>query len=98
MARSQRALAHLPTRPHRNPMNSHLRARARLPRALGHDRGARLASGIMAHWLIKSEPDVFGYADLVRVGTEGWDGIRNYQSRNFMREMKKGDTAIFYHS
>jgi predicted RNA-binding protein with PUA-like domain len=52
----------------------------------------------MAHWLVKSEPDVFGYADLVRVGREGWDGIRNYQARNFLREMKKGDTAIFYHS
>jgi predicted RNA-binding protein with PUA-like domain len=52
----------------------------------------------MAHWLIKSEPDVFGYPDLVRVGREGWDGIRNYQARNFLREMKKGDTAIFYHS
>jgi predicted RNA-binding protein with PUA-like domain len=52
----------------------------------------------MAHWLIKSEPDVFGYHDLVRVGREGWDGIRNYQARNFMRAMRKGDTAIFYHS
>ena len=52
----------------------------------------------MAHWLLKSEPDVFGYPDLVRVGREGWDGIRNYQARNFLREMKKGDTAIFYHS
>ncbi len=52
----------------------------------------------MAHWLMKSEPDVFGYPDLVRVGREGWDGIRNYQARNFLREMKKGDTAIFYHS
>lgn len=52
----------------------------------------------MAHWLMKSEPDVFGYADLVRVGREGWDGIRNYQARNFLREMRKGDQAIFYHS
>jgi predicted RNA-binding protein with PUA-like domain len=52
----------------------------------------------MAHWLIKSEPDVFGYHDLVRVGREPWDGIRNYQARNFMRDMKRGDTALFYHS
>jgi predicted RNA-binding protein with PUA-like domain len=52
----------------------------------------------MAHWLMKSEPDVFGYADLVSVGREGWDGIRNYQARNFLREMRKGDQAIFYHS
>jgi predicted RNA-binding protein with PUA-like domain len=52
----------------------------------------------MAHWLMKSEPDVFGYDDLVRVKREGWDGIRNYQARNHLRAMAKGDTAIFYHS
>lgn len=52
----------------------------------------------MAHWLMKSEPDVFGYDDLVRNKREGWDGIRNYQARNFLREMRKGDLAIFYHS
>ncbi len=52
----------------------------------------------MAHWLMKSEPDVFGYADLVRVKREGWDGIRNFQARNFLREMAKGDLVIFYHS
>ncbi|MGA0036142.1 MAG: EVE domain-containing protein [Ilumatobacteraceae bacterium] len=52
----------------------------------------------MAHWLMKSEPDVFSYDDLVAVRREGWDGVRNYQARNFMREMKKGDLVIFYHS
>lgn len=52
----------------------------------------------MAHWLMKSEPDVFSYDDLVRVKREGWDGIRNYQARNFLREMRKGDQVIFYHS
>ncbi len=52
----------------------------------------------MAHWLIKSEPDVFSYDDLVRAGREGWDGIRSYQARNFMREMRRGERAIFYHS
>ncbi len=52
----------------------------------------------MAYWLMKSEPDVFGYDDLVRVKREGWDGIRNYQARNFLREMRKGDQVIFYHS
>ena len=52
----------------------------------------------MAHWLMKSEPDVFSYDDLVAVCREGWDGVRNYQARNFMREMKKGDLVIFYHS
>jgi predicted RNA-binding protein with PUA-like domain len=52
----------------------------------------------VAHWLLKSEPDVFSYDDLVRAKREGWDGIRNYQARNFMREMRKGEEAIFYHS
>lgn len=52
----------------------------------------------MAHWLMKSEPDVFSYDDLVRVKREGWDGVRNYQARNFMRSMRKGDLVIFYHS
>ena len=53
----------------------------------------------MNHWLIKSEPDVFGIADLRRVGREPWTGVRNYQARNFMRDaMEIGDLAIFYHS
>jgi predicted RNA-binding protein with PUA-like domain len=52
----------------------------------------------VAKWLLKSEPDVFGYDDLVRNRREGWDGVRNYQARNFMRDMKRGDRAIFYHS
>lgn len=52
----------------------------------------------MAHWLLKSEPDTFGYPDLVEVRREGWDGIRSYQARNFLREMHVGDRAIFYHS
>jgi predicted RNA-binding protein with PUA-like domain len=52
----------------------------------------------MARWLLKSEPDVFSYDDLVRAGREGWDGVRSYQARNFMREMVRGEQAIFYHS
>jgi predicted RNA-binding protein with PUA-like domain len=52
----------------------------------------------VAHWLLKSEPDVFGYPDLVRKRREGWDGVRSYQARNYMREMKVGERAIFYHS
>ena len=52
----------------------------------------------MACWLMKSDPDVFSYDDLVRVKREGWDGVRNYEARNSMRAMKKGDLAIFYHS
>lgn len=52
-------------------------------------------------WLIKSEPDVFGFEDLEKCKdqTEPWNGIRNYQARNFMRDsMEKGDLAVFYHS
>jgi len=55
----------------------------------------------MRYWLMKSEPDEFGLGDLKRRPnrTEPWDGVRNYQARNFMRdEMKKGDSAFFYHS
>jgi predicted RNA-binding protein with PUA-like domain len=52
----------------------------------------------MAHWLMKSEPDVYGIHDLEAEGTTLWDGIRNYQARNFMRTMEVGDRAFFYHS
>ena len=51
-----------------------------------------------AFWLLKSEPDVFSYADLVRVGREPWNGVRNYQARNFLRQMRPGDLCLFYHS
>lgn len=52
----------------------------------------------MAWWLMKSEPDVFSYDDLVRVKREGWDGVRNFEARNSMRAMKVGDRVVFYHS
>jgi predicted RNA-binding protein with PUA-like domain len=52
----------------------------------------------MAYWLMKSEPDVYGIEHLQREGTTLWDGIRNYQARNFMRSMAIGDQAFFYHS
>lgn len=52
-----------------------------------------------AYWLFKSEPDVFSYDHLVRNKREGWDGVRNYQARNFMRDaMQLGDGVLFYHS
>ncbi len=47
---------------------------------------------------MKSEPDAYGIADLRREKTTLWDGIRNYQARNFMRTMHPGDQAFFYHS
>ena len=53
------------------------------------------------HWLVKSEPATFSFDDLLActASTTGWDGVRNYQARNFMRdEMKRGDLVFFYHS
>lgn len=55
----------------------------------------------MNYWLMKSEPDVFSIEDLKSSPrkTSGWDGVRNYQARNFMKDsMKKGDPVLFYHS
>lgn len=50
------------------------------------------------HWLMKSEPTDFSIDDLKRVKTEPWTGVRNYQARNFVRQMKEGDLVFFYHS
>lgn len=53
----------------------------------------------MAYWLMKSEPDAYSVDDLARDGVEPWDGIRNYQVRNMIRDdMEVGDEALFYHS
>lgn len=52
-------------------------------------------------WLVKSEPDVFGFADLMRAPgrTTPWEGVRNYQARNYLRDgMRVGDAVLFYHS
>jgi predicted RNA-binding protein with PUA-like domain len=52
----------------------------------------------MAYWLMKSEPDELSIADLGRLGQTRWDGVRNYQARNFIRAMAAGDQFFFYHS
>jgi predicted RNA-binding protein with PUA-like domain len=52
----------------------------------------------MKHWLMKSEPDAFSIDDLKRRKREPWSGVRNYQARNFMRQMQPGDGVLFYHS
>lgn len=54
----------------------------------------------MAYWLFKSEPSAWSWDDQVAKGNAGeeWDGVRNYQARNFMREMEVGDLGFFYHS
>lgn len=52
----------------------------------------------MAYWVLRSEPDAYSWADLVRDGETEWNGIRNYTARNFLKEMVPGDQALFYHS
>ncbi|MEO0342588.1 MAG: EVE domain-containing protein [Pseudomonadota bacterium] len=54
----------------------------------------------MQYWLFKSEPNTWGWEDQLAKGEIGeeWDGVRNYQARNFMRTMKLGDLGFFYHS
>jgi predicted RNA-binding protein with PUA-like domain len=52
----------------------------------------------MHYWLMKSEPSCYGIDDLKRDKIGVWDDVRNYQARNYMREMKKGDKVLFYHS
>lgn len=50
------------------------------------------------YWLMKSEPEAYGWDDLVAEGEGTWDGVRNYRARNNLAAMKKGDKAFFYHS
>ncbi len=52
----------------------------------------------MSYWLIKSEPDVYGIDAMAREGVGIWDGVRNYQARNYLKSMQIGDYAFFYHS
>jgi predicted RNA-binding protein with PUA-like domain len=52
----------------------------------------------MRYWLMKTEPETFSIADLARVGTEPWTGVRNYTARGNMRAMSVGDAVLFYHS
>ncbi len=54
----------------------------------------------MAYWLLKTEPDCWSWEQQKSEGAKGaeWDGVRNYQARNFMRAMRRGDLGLFYHS
>ena len=52
----------------------------------------------MNHWLLKTEPGTYSWDDLMRDTKTGWDGVRNYQARNNLKAMKKGDLAFIYHS
>ncbi|NQW29159.1 MAG: EVE domain-containing protein [Ignavibacteria bacterium] len=52
----------------------------------------------MNYWLVKSEPDTYSWSTFVKDKRTFWDGVRNYQARNNIREMKNGDLVLFYHS
>ena len=52
----------------------------------------------MKYWLLKSEPDAWSWNNQAKEGTSMWDGVRNYQARNNLKEMKKNDLCFFYHS
>lgn len=52
----------------------------------------------MGYWLVKSEPSAYSWDDLVRDGRTDWTGVRNYQARNNLKSMKKGDLLLYYHS
>lgn len=52
----------------------------------------------MAYWLVKSDPKTYSWKDMLEEKITPWDGVRNYQARNNLKEMKKGDKVLFYHS
>lgn len=52
----------------------------------------------MQYWLVKSEPEAFSWEDLEKAGSTVWDGVRNYQARNHLKNMQLGDLVLFYHS
>ena len=52
----------------------------------------------MQHWLVKQEPTAYSWADFVKDGRAAWTGVRNFQARNNLRAMKKGDWVLYYHS
>ncbi|MEQ6166834.1 MULTISPECIES: EVE domain-containing protein [unclassified Ekhidna] len=52
----------------------------------------------MNYWLIKSEPNTYSWDDLVKLGRDHWDGVRNFKARNNIKQMKVGDLCLFYHS
>ncbi|MBC8097239.1 MAG: EVE domain-containing protein, partial [Akkermansiaceae bacterium] len=52
----------------------------------------------MNHWLVKQEPEAYSWSDFVRDGRTVWTGVRNFQARNNLRAMKRGDLVLFYHS
>lgn len=52
----------------------------------------------ISQWLLKTEPETYSFQDLIRDKSTNWNGVRNYQARNYLREMSRGDLALIYHS
>jgi predicted RNA-binding protein with PUA-like domain len=52
----------------------------------------------MNYWMVKTEPSSYSWEDFVKKGEDVWDGVRNYQARNFLKEMRQGEPVLFYHS
>jgi predicted RNA-binding protein with PUA-like domain len=52
----------------------------------------------MNYWMVKTEPGSYSWEDFVKKGEDVWDGVRNFQARNFLKEMQVGDPVLFYHS
>jgi predicted RNA-binding protein with PUA-like domain len=52
----------------------------------------------MNYWIVKQEPESYSWSDFLKDGRTAWTGVRNFQARNYLRAMKKGDLALFYHS
>ena len=52
----------------------------------------------MAYWLVKTEPETYSWQRFVDDGRAAWEGVRNYQARNYLQRMKEGDLVLFYHS
>src|SRR6266700_1323710 len=59
---------------------------------------ARARNGSSGYWMVKQEPDTYSWDDLVRDGRTDWTGVRNFQARNNLRQMKTGDRVLFYNS
>jgi predicted RNA-binding protein with PUA-like domain len=59
---------------------------------------AKARSGASGYWMVKQEPETYSWDDFVRDGRTDWTGVRNFQARNNLRQMKTGDHVLFYHS
>ena len=57
-----------------------------------------MANAKKQYWLLKTEPETFSFSELMKTGKTNWNDVRNYQARNFLKQVKKGDLALIYHS